>query len=73
MALRYAVRVSGIEGFVLNKLDVLSGIHPVKIGVAYRAGDDTIQEFPTSVKTLEAAGIRPGGIVRIGATEWEWE
>ena len=54
VALRYAVRVSGIEGFVLNKLDVLSGIHPVKIAVGYRVGGETTQEFPTSVKTLEA-------------------
>jgi len=54
VALRYAVRVSGIDGFVLNKLDVLSGIHPVKIAVAYRVGGETIHEFPTSVKRLEA-------------------
>ena len=25
------------------------------------------------VKTLEASGVRPGDMVRIGLTEWEWE
>jgi len=54
VALRYAVRVSGIDGFVLNKLDVLSGVHPVKIAVAYRLAGEKVFEFPTSVKALEA-------------------
>jgi adenylosuccinate synthase len=54
VALRYAVRVSGIEGFVLNKLDVLSGIDPVRIATGYRLRGEAIQDFPTSVKDLDA-------------------
>ncbi len=46
VALRYAVRVGGIEGFVVNKLDVLSGIHPVKIATSYRLDGAVTDEFP---------------------------
>jgi adenylosuccinate synthase len=35
---RYAVRVNGLWGLALTKLDVLTGIDPVKICVAYHLG-----------------------------------
>ena len=54
VALRYAVRRSGIEGFVLNKLDVLSGIERVKIATAYRVGGREFDHFPASVTELAA-------------------
>jgi adenylosuccinate synthase len=54
VALRYAVRRSGIEGFVLNKLDVLSGIERVKIATAYQVGGRPIEHFPASVTELAA-------------------
>ena len=38
VALKYAVDVSGMDGVVLTKLDVLSGFDEVKVGVAYRDG-----------------------------------
>lgn len=52
VALRYAVRVAGIQGFVLNKLDVLSGINPVKIATAYRVGGQVTDEFPATAADL---------------------
>jgi adenylosuccinate synthase len=52
VALRYAVRVAGIQGFVLNKLDVLSGINPVKIATSYRLGDAVTNQFPNSAARL---------------------
>ena len=53
VALRYAVRVAGIRGFVMNKLDVLSGINPVKIATAYRVGGEVTEEFPATAADLE--------------------
>lgn len=52
VALRYAVRVAGIQGFVMNKLDVLSGIHPVKIATGYRLEGKVIDEFPSTAAAL---------------------
>ena len=39
---------------ILTRLDVLDGISPVRICVAYRLGDETIHEFPTDASRLEA-------------------
>lgn len=47
VALRYAVRLSGVTQLALTKLDVLSGLDTVKLCVAYRTRDDQrITEFP---------------------------
>lgn len=40
--LRYAVRVNGVNQIALTKLDVLSGLDSVRICVAYRLGDETL-------------------------------
>ncbi|MEO7108984.1 MAG: adenylosuccinate synthase [Polyangiaceae bacterium] len=47
-ALRYAVRVNGIDGIALTKLDVLSGLEEIKMCVAYKLSDGrgTTKEFP---------------------------
>jgi adenylosuccinate synthase len=44
--LRYAARVNGFTEIVLTKLDVLSGLNPIKVCVGYRDGDDTYDDFP---------------------------
>ena len=36
VALKYAVRLNGMTGLVITKLDVLSGIDPLRIAVRYR-------------------------------------
>ena len=47
VALRYAVRLSGVTQLALTKLDVLSGLSTVKMCVAYEVrGDERITEFP---------------------------
>jgi adenylosuccinate synthase len=46
--LRYAVRVNGLTELALTKLDILSGIDPLQICSAYRAGDDTHADLPAS-------------------------
>jgi adenylosuccinate synthase len=45
-ALRYAVEVNGMDGLALTKLDVLSGLPTVKIGVAYEGERVIYEELP---------------------------
>ena len=44
--LRYAIRVNGITELTLTKLDVLSGLNPLKICTAYRTGEQEVQDLP---------------------------
>ena len=44
--LRYAVRVNGIDGVALTKLDVMSGLDEIKVCVAYKTAVGTSREFP---------------------------
>jgi adenylosuccinate synthase len=46
VALRYAVRVSGITHLAITKLDVLSGLSSVKVCTRYKAGRKVLDEFP---------------------------
>ncbi len=47
VALRYAVRLSGMTQLALTKLDVLSGLPTVRLGVAYRDRDGArLTDFP---------------------------
>jgi adenylosuccinate synthase len=43
---RYAVRVNGISDLVVTKLDVLSGLDPVPICVAYEVDGERVDEMP---------------------------
>ncbi|HLR08673.1 MAG TPA: adenylosuccinate synthase [Bacillota bacterium] len=52
VVVRHARRVSGITDLSLNSLDVLTGIDPLKICVAYRYEGKTIREFPASLDVL---------------------
>ncbi len=51
--LRYSKRVNGLTELALTKIDVLSGINPLKICVAYELRDEEITEFPASNEDLE--------------------
>ncbi|MGH7285974.1 MAG: adenylosuccinate synthase [Polyangiaceae bacterium] len=44
--LRYAVRVNGIDGVALTKLDVMSGLPEIKVCVGYQTPAGTSSEFP---------------------------
>ncbi|MBN2539481.1 MAG: adenylosuccinate synthase [Deltaproteobacteria bacterium] len=51
---RQSVRVSGITGIALTKLDVLTGIDKVKICIAYKTKDDEFAEYvPPDTKLFE--------------------
>jgi adenylosuccinate synthase len=54
-ALRLAIRLSGIEGLGLTKLDVLAGLERVKICVAYRLRGRTLDEMPLDLDDLAVA------------------
>jgi adenylosuccinate synthase len=45
---RQTVRVSGISGIALTKLDVLDGLENIKIAVAYRLDGKSIDHLPAS-------------------------
>jgi adenylosuccinate synthase len=46
--LRHAVRVGGITGIALTKLDILDGFESIKIGIGYRLDGHEIDYFPAS-------------------------
>ena len=55
VGVRHAVRVNGITGIALTKLDVLTGFAKIPICTAYRYGGRIYEEFPASCKVLEKA------------------
>jgi adenylosuccinate synthase len=54
VALRYAVRVSGIDCLALTKLDVLSGFPEIQVCTAYEIDGERIEHFPDDVRNLGA-------------------
>ncbi|WP_042352948.1 adenylosuccinate synthase [Bacillus massiliigorillae] len=52
VVVRHARRVSGITDLSLNSIDVLTGLETVKICVAYRYGDQVIEEYPANLRIL---------------------
>jgi adenylosuccinate synthase len=51
VALRYAVRINGIDSIALTKLDVLDGLETIEICTAYQIGDRTVSEFPSDLNS----------------------
>jgi adenylosuccinate synthase len=50
---RQAIRVAGIRGIALTKLDVLDGLDEVRLCVAYRSASQTLHHLPAAA-TLQA-------------------
>lgn len=50
---RYAARINGLDDLAVMKLDVLSGLKRVKIGVAYRYRGRIFREYPADTSILE--------------------
>lgn len=55
--LRFAVRVNGLTGIALNKLDTLTGLEKLKVCVAYTKNGKTLKDFPSDISELE--GCKP--------------
>jgi adenylosuccinate synthase len=52
---RQAVKVGGIKGLALTKLDVLDGFAELKIGVGYEIGAKTYRHLPAGMQAQAAA------------------
>jgi len=53
VALRYSVRVNGLDGLIITKLDVLDSVKKIKICTGYKRGRKILTEFPTELAILE--------------------
>ena len=49
---RYAVRINGLTGIALTKLDVLSGFDKIKICTGYVCQGKIVEELPASLETF---------------------
>ena len=52
VALKYAIRLNGINSLAMMKLDVLSGHDQIGICVGYKLGEETITDFPPSTEIV---------------------
>ena len=50
---RYAVRVNGLSGIAITKLDVLSGLETVKVCTGYSYQGGVLDEIPASLEVME--------------------
>jgi adenylosuccinate synthase len=55
VAVRHAVRINGITGLALTKLDVLTGFKKIPICVAYRYDGKDHNEFSASIRAMQGA------------------
>jgi adenylosuccinate synthase len=51
VAVRYAVRVNGIDSIALTKLDVLDGLEQIEICTGYQIGGRIVSEFPSDLNS----------------------
>jgi adenylosuccinate synthase len=54
---RQMIRISGIDGIALTKLDVLDGLASIKIAVGYRLGNASLDHFPADAGAQ--AAVKP--------------
>jgi len=54
VAVRYGVRINGLDALALTKLDVLDGLERIEICSSYRCGSRTLTEFPSDLGQLAA-------------------
>lgn len=52
VALRYSARINGFDSLVITKLDVLSHLETIKIGVGYKYKGQLINEFSHDLSVL---------------------
>ena len=50
---RYAVRVNGLSGIAITKLDVLSGLDKIKVCTGYSYQGGVLDEIPASLEVME--------------------
>ncbi|MCX8076892.1 MAG: adenylosuccinate synthase [Aquificaceae bacterium] len=57
VALKHAVRVNGLDGLILTKLDVLDSFEEIKVCVAYERNGKLTQDLPANLELV--GGIKP--------------
>lgn len=55
VVLRHAVRVNGMTGLAVTKLDVLAGLDEIRIATAYETSEGTLTEVPGALSLWEEA------------------
>jgi adenylosuccinate synthase len=53
--LRHAVAVNSVSSIMLNKLDILSGVDPIRLGVGYEIDGRRVDAWPSSAAVLARA------------------
>jgi len=53
--LRYAVAVNSVSSIMLNKLDILSGLPTLRLGIAYEVGGQRLDHWPSSARAIAEA------------------
>ncbi|MEM9799522.1 MAG: adenylosuccinate synthase [Planctomycetota bacterium] len=54
---RYGLELSGADGWVMTKLDVLSGLGDLEVVVGYRVGDEVFHDYPAHLPTIEGVAV----------------
>jgi len=54
VAVRYGVRINGLDALALTKLDVLDSVDTLEICTSYKCGGRTLTEFPSDLSQLAA-------------------
>ena len=54
VAVRYSVRINGLDALALTKLDVLDGLETIDICTSYTCGGKTLTDFPSDMGQLSA-------------------
>lgn len=54
VVVRHAVRINGVTGLAITKLDVLDGLPEVKLCVGYEKDGQPVESIPADAATLEA-------------------
>lgn len=49
----HSIRLNGLTGLVLTKLDVLSGISPLKLTISYKIDGKSVDRVPADINDLE--------------------
>jgi adenylosuccinate synthase len=56
LVLRYAARINGMTGIAITKLDVLTGLDPIRVAVGYKLpSGKTVTDFPSDPDVLAEA------------------
>lgn len=53
IALKYAIRLNGLTGLAITKLDVLDGLDKIKICLGYKYKDTIYNNFPKELEVLQ--------------------